>query len=526
MISDALRTDAFESAAMREYEVCIVGAGAAGITLANELSCRGGPVLLIEAGASTLADSDQASYLSESVGDTPHQGVNLGRARVFGGTTRLWGGQILPFTPLDFDRRPWVDGSGWPIPMSELTPYYLRAAEVEGLGSAIVEDSEVWRALGIAEPDLGDELETFFTRWCPQPDFAKLHADRLIERPNLTVLLNCTAVATELDGTAMRRLVCRRADGLEKHFTAREYVFCLGGIETVRFFLQPAVQGCPPWQGHPMLGAHFQDHIDADVGQLTPVNHRLFHEAFDNVYLRRHKYHPKLRMSEKGQESREVLLVTGTIRVDDPMTAFKSAAKHLLATRGRDRSSAALLPRPSDVPSLGRAVYRYLRHNRAHIPRDAPMRLRVHCEQEPYGAGRVTLSESSDAFGLRRTRIHWQIADSEIRAIAEFALLARDRLRTRGLADMLLHEDLGTPEFRARCSDSNHHMSGMRMSCSPAYGLVDPQLGVHGTRNVHVCSAAVFPTSSSSNPTHTILALALRLADRLAARRRGGPWSV
>ena len=59
-------------------------------------------------------------------------------------------------------------------------------------------------------------------------------------------------------------------------------------------------------------------------------------------------------------------------------------------------------------------------------------------------------------------------------------------------------------------------MGGMRMAVAPTDGVVTPDLLLHGTRNVYICSGAVFPTSGFSNPTHTVLALAMRLADRLA----------
>ncbi len=74
----------------------------------------------------------------------------------------------------------------------------------------------------------------------------------------------------------------------------------------------------------------------------------------------------------------------------------------------------------------------------------------------------------------------------------------------------------GDPSFIARCDDSNHHMGGMRMGSSAAAGVVDPDLLLYGTSNVYVCSSAVFPTSGFSNPTHTLLALAVRLAEHLS----------
>ena len=74
----------------------------------------------------------------------------------------------------------------------------------------------------------------------------------------------------------------------------------------------------------------------------------------------------------------------------------------------------------------------------------------------------------------------------------------------------------GSPNFLARCDDSNHHMGGMRMATSDANGIVDTDLRLYGLTNTYICSSAVFPSSGFSNPTHTVLALALRLSDHLS----------
>jgi len=142
----------------------------------------------------------------------------------------------------------------------------------------------------------------------------------------------------------------------------------------------------------------------------------------------------------------------------------------------------------------------------------------VHCEQEPMGASSITLSDERDALGMLRTRLDWRISDLEQRTILEFARLAKRELAA--VAELTLDADLerGDAAYRARCDDSNHHMGGMRMAASEPEGVVDPDLRLFGTRNCYVCSGAVFPTSGFSNPTHTLLALAVRLAEHLTSR--------
>jgi choline dehydrogenase-like flavoprotein len=505
----------------RTFDVCIVGGGAAGTSLAVELSRRGQTVLLVEAGGLSVEESDQDPYRSEVVGPSPHRGINHGRVRALGGTTKLWGGQILELDDADFGARSWVVGSGWPFSKTELKGYYAVALRLVGLGDSL-SDSEVWAVLGLPNPSqLSADFETYFTRWCPEPDFGVLHADALASQDGPTVLVNATVTSTELADARVSRVSGRNVDGADFAVSAREFAFCLGGLETCRFFLQPSPGA--PWDGHPMLGSGYQDHVDADVAVIRPIDEIRFHATFDNVYLEGLKYHPKLKLGVAAQERLGILGTAGTVVFDSPsderLVQIKAVARRVLRSRGRELTlsdvRSLVIHGLRIAPTVARQLYRYVRKHRAYIPRDATMRLRVHCEQEPFSASRISLADTKDAFGLFRSRIEFRIADAELRAIEAFALQAQKSLSEAGLAELALAPDLGQPAFRARCRDANHHMSGMRMSHDPTDGLVDPSLRVHGTENLYICSAAVFPTSGFSNPTHTLLALALRLADHL-----------
>jgi choline dehydrogenase-like flavoprotein len=145
--------------------------------------------------------------------------------------------------------------------------------------------------------------------------------------------------------------------------------------------------------------------------------------------------------------------------------------------------------------------------------------LRVHCEQSPLSASNITLADERDDFGMFRTRIDWRISPHEIESIRTFVRLAKKIFEQCNLA----HIDTPPGFFidnsvvLGLCSDSNHHMGSMRMSRDPEKGIVDPDLRLHGIANGYVLSSSVFRSCGFSNPTHTVLALALRLADKLIA---------
>lgn len=500
-------------------QICIVGAGAAGICLAIELSKQGKSVMILEGGGRDIEDAAQEPYRSEVVGHV-HRGIHVGRFRAHGGTTTRWGGQIYELNREDFERRDWIPASGWPFSHAELEPFYRRALDLEGMSGVLQNDAEVWKSLGLPEPSF-PELQSYLTRWCPEPNFARLHA-KALEADNLQIWLHANATELLFDNegnAAVRAIRVRTQQGSEVLVHADHFVFCMGTIECSRFFLQPRA-GDLPWNRSGLLGRHFQDHVDANTARVIPRNRSQFAQLFDNIFLRGFKYHPKLRLASDEQRRAGVLNCAATMSfssdIDEALASTKTTAKHLLRGRFSELQPADILRSARHAPLLLRQTLRYTMQHRVYNPASAEIRLRVHCEQRPDGDSSITLSDERDSLGLLRARLDWRISDLELKTIRSYAETAADSLAP--IADLqidpaLLNNDAA---FLDRCDDSNHHMGGMRMAAAPTQGVVTPDLLLHGTRNVYVCSGAVFPTSGFSNPTHTVLALAVRLADLLA----------
>ncbi len=500
------------------FDVCIVGAGAAGIILAVELKRLGRRVLLLEGGGPEVEADSQELYRSEVTPVHEHRGIHTGRFRVHGGTTRKWGGQILELDELDFTRRDWVPGSGWPVSKAQLQPFYERALAREGLAGVLRNDAEVWRAIGMGSPELSG-LEPYFSRWCPEPDFSRLHRAEL-ESEATAVWLHANVTGIVENEGKVDAVRCRALGGPEILFHAERIVFCLGAIESVRFFLQPR-QGRLPWNASGLLGKHFQDHIDCNGAAVEILDPKRFHAVFDNAYLRGYKYHSKVRLRHQLQQRLGTLNVAGTMYfvsdLDETLDRTKSTAKKLLRGRIAEVKAADLFALGTNLPLLARQTLRYSLTHRAYNPTSAKVFFRVHCEQEPTSGSSLTLTEERDALGMFRTRLDWRISETELRTVRHMVLEAERSLA--GIAALRPDPDLlsGDLAFADRCDDSNHHMGGMRMAASPTEGVVDLDLRLHGTKNCYVCSGAVFPTSGFSNPTHTVLALAIRLADHLTS---------
>lgn len=506
-------------------DVCVVGAGAAGIVLAAELLRQGKRVLLLESGGTKEKEASQQLNQSERVGQAL-KAVHPGRFRALGGTTIRWGGQIQEMQEQDFEARPEIPGSGWPIAKSVLEPYYQRALEAEGLSPVLQTDDEVWRQIGSTPLKLDDDLISYFTRWCPEPNFARLYRETLAS-PNLCVALHATVCELLLEkaGDAVAGVCCRSLSGNEHVFRAPVYVLCLGMIETLQLLLQPLQGGQrAPWQ-NAWLGRHVQSHIDYNAARLMTVDRKRMEQVFPNVYFQRRKYQPKLRVAPERQKEEGILNIAGAIsfislgNVEQDVRQMKTAARNLLRGNWSAIGLRDTLPALRRLPILLRLATSFYVSHRAYWPKDVTYWLRVHCEQEPLSASRITLLPERDALGMFRTRIDWQVSPLEWKTIQRFTAMAQKAFESTGLAKLEPQPELAREDgFRTVTFDDSYHwMGGTRMARSAAEGVVDTDLKIHGVRNAYVCSASVYPTSGFANPVHTLLALAIRLADHLAA---------
>jgi choline dehydrogenase-like flavoprotein len=253
------------------------------------------------------------------------------------------------------------------------------------------------------------------------------------------------------------------------------------------------------------------------------MDHKRLEQVFPNFYLKGRKYHPKLRMTAGRQQAEKVLNIAGAITfislgdVETDMRQLKTAARNLLrgnwaAIRPRDT-----LPALRRLPLLLRLAYSFYVGHRAYWPRDVAYWLRVHCEQAPLSESSITLSTERNALGMFRNRVDWRVSPLEWKTIRCFTRTVQDALQAAGLARLEARPELALEDGHRTVTfdDSYHWMGGTRMARSADEGVVDTDLKLHGVRNVYVCSHSVFPASGYANPVHTLLALALRLADHL-----------
>jgi choline dehydrogenase-like flavoprotein len=512
MIIDLEQADISVQTELSNFDICIVGAGAAGLVLAIELINHRKHVLVLESGGLQRWERrTQALKKSEIVG-LPYAGAHSGRFRTLGGTTAAWAGQIMELDEIDFAGRHWVPGSGWPIKKSDLAAGYARAIELEGLAGSLHEDDAIWKERGCQYPDLGEELTLAFSRYCPERKFARLFEETINTHPDLIIFLHanaCELVIAE-DSETVTSVRCRTLTGKEAYFSADRFVLCLGGIETSRFLLQP--YAAAPWKRSGLVGRHFQDHLHCFGADLLDAKlDKDWHYGPHRVDLHSYLYLPKINLSPVAQERYSVLNASGMAEYDDGVYPAMRIAILMLAgpvSAIKFRDLVYSLPR---MPAV--LWNHFARKTDPHfvLPM-SKLKLSVYCEQSPLSESRIALTDKRDPLGLFRSSIDWKVSRQEVETVRRYVQVAQQVFEQRGLARVEPDPDLFHDRIVDKFVDNFHHMGGTRMASSALEGVVDPDLRLFGTRNAYVCSTSVFPASGFANPTHTLLALAVRLA--------------
>lgn len=515
-ILDARSTEVAEE---QQADVCLIGAGAAGITLARKLGAAAGRVLLVESGDVQSTVEAQSLYADPQVG-LPYLPLAACRLRYFGGTTNHWAGYCRLNQPTDFAARDDLGTYAWPVGEAELAPYVLEAHRDLGLGPELAFDAtEVMRGMGLPARDLVDrqsaELRTPVSRIVPNCRFGARFGAELARRPGLRTLLNANAVHLQLDpgGRRLASVRIRTTTGRTLTVRARRFVLCCHAIENARLLLASndiAADGIGNGPGH--VGRYFQEHPAVVSGVLVPSRELpLIYDAAA-MLARGLDFNIGLSAARSRQEhvlqyfcrfwpvrsSDEVRHALG--RMADGF--WRPADLRLLASMG-------VVAR--NVPEAARLALERLR---LAAPLKLAYQLEHRIEQASNAASRVTLSEERDSLGNRRACLAWNLNDTDYRTFEVGQAVVIRELSALGLGRF--HAPPLTRELVSRTVEGrNHHIGTTRMSAQPVDGVVDRNCRVHGIDNLYVGGSGIFPSSGDGSPTLLLTAFAMRLADHL-----------
>ena len=537
MITDARKGTGGENLTS---EVCVVGAGPVGLALGTALAASGVRTLVLEAGALDL-DIESQRLAAGEIGGRAYDELEHARARAFGGSSRLWnvdmgsgpgGARLRRLDPIDFAKRSWVPGSGWPLRFEELVPFYEEAERFFGVEAPEPTFGGANGPLRRFEPSLEPTVFKLGTG----ASLLNLR-DRIDESDDLTVLVHAMLVGLRWDSGSGR---IEQADvmtvtGNDYTIRSNYFVLAAGGIENARILLMTDLDGGGVGalgNRSGMLGRSFMEHPHTragflvarsglDDGLIKAVSERdgvpgeLWLRIGDDVAREKKLGNSAIAFSPVPMsEVRRVEAMGGT---HPSVRAVRKAVSSLQRDKGMGAAMRLAGTALKGGPHLMAAALRKLRwrvSERSRISSDdgsGVMRVDVMSEQMPNPDSRVLLSSNADPIGMPRARLEWRLSDADMQSLSRLSEVLADLFSDQQVGKLIVPFDpMSTP-----ISWGFHHMGTTRMDDDPARGVVDRNGRVHQTTNLFTAGSSVFPTGGVSNPTLTAVALGFRLADHL-----------
>ena len=506
-----------------QYDLCIVGAGAAGISLAREFVGTRTRVCVVESGASSFEAETQNLYKGDVVG-VRYEALDICRLRFFGGTTNHWAGYCSPFPDYSFERHDWIPHSGWPIRGSDVREYYERTHSLLGMEPTGWDPVEGWD-VGVLSKILRDPSIPLDQRAFKDKAYVikavrmgAMFRDALGAAENIDIFLNANVVniSTVESASTVTGLDVRTLSGRRGTFRARYYVLAAGGIENARLLLSSnSVQPEGLGNQHDLVGRFFSDHFEINAGSLQPDSNQGVNIG---LYERRSIGESEIYIWQEltFDALKEFGLVPAAVRMDAVRPT--STGLRSLSTLAR-AARAGGLPYDlgthvgnvmSDITRITDFAADWLWHGEMPVDR---IGVQILLDPAPNRDSRVTLGEETDALGLRRVRLDWRLSEIDVRTVRWMTDRVAAGAAAKGLGRMKVEFD--ETDISSAVIQNRHHIGTTRMADDPAEGVVDRDCKVHGIDNLYVAGSSVFSTCGWGSPTMLIVALALRLADHL-----------
>ncbi|MGV6857675.1 MAG: GMC oxidoreductase [bacterium] len=543
-------TKQLESGSVVESDVCIIGAGPAGTTLAQEFLNSDITVSLLESGG--LKPDHRVQKLSEGrLSGELYEPIEDTHLRQLGGTANHWiikmadkqfGYRYAPLKTIDFEKREGLTHSGWPITRSDLDPYYERAHQCCEVGPCKYGPGQ-WSPENFQELPLdSDKVVTDYFSFGPTRLFIQDFPQKFAQSQHINSYLNATVVEllTGEDSSIVETAVVKTFDDKEIFFKARKFVIAGGGYSTPRLLLA-SKRSHPEGLGneHDNVGRYLMDHSLVPSGNFYPHDPKIINSlgVYDMRLLEGASILGKLSISDALLRQKGLRNFTATLF---PMPSFREVdalwgmREIAMALKGRRLPEhffmhfikmlkglpyvtkvtlQALLHGTPLQPGFGQGGWSKMKDNHKKYQR---MELLAFVEQSPHPDNRVTLIDEVDELGCPKIQAHFQWPDGDLESIRKAQKIMANELGKTGLGRFEPSSSETQPEIGAL---GLHHILGTtRMGDDPKTSVVDKHCRVHSTQNLYIASSSVFTTGGYANPTLTILALSIRLADRLKER--------
>lgn len=503
-------------------DICIVGAGVAGLSIAREFINTQYNVCVIEGGGLHYEPQSQALYEGENQGQD-YWSLESARIRFFGGTGNHWGGYSLPLEIDDFEEREWVPNSGWPMRKSDLDPFYDRARDVLKLNNPSF-SAKAWGPKGIKHlPFDENKIENRVMQMSPYSEvdtpFGASYQAEFKNAKNIFVYLHANLldiISTE-NASEITSLKLSTLSKKEFKIKAKNYILALGGIENARqLLLANKSQKTGLGNQNDLVGRYFADHpFLSSNSKLLVTNEDVDTTLFSRGLIKSQRISayltlsPELRKKENLLTSRftfEPLAWSSAPQGPQTLNSIWQSVRRSRLPKHLPGKAKNIIKNFDNVLSSAFSAYQNHKLLTARY---------ISTEVIPNPSSRVMLNNKTDALGQKQVTLDWQVdGKQEIDSIKKSLKLLAIEM---GRADVgRLNMDTKRIEnWPDSFSLGMHHMGTTRMHNNPKSGVVDANSKVHNISNLYIAGSSVFPTYGHANPTFTIVALALRLADHV-----------
>lgn len=526
-----------------EADLCIVGAGLAGIALAREFIGQGFRVCLLESGGAKPDKETQALQWGENAGH-PYYSLDTARPRYLGGSCNRWHlatgddcslARMRPFDEIDFEERDWVPYSGWPFPKSRLDPFYGRAQAVCRIEPSTFEVGD-WEDTQ-TRPRLkftGGEAETVIFKFGSRLPFVRDYMDEIGRASNITTYLNANAVEIETDPSnkSVKRLCAATLEGKRLRIRADIFVLAAGAIENARLLLvSRKVEKNGVGNQHDLVGRFFMEHPHCSAGLFVPSSQDIFSSTALYNSIQVVKGTPVIgKISLTEETTRRERLLNQVVELYPKLIQRSVLYRYPIVDTKGVRSLRTLKRSRGEGDNLGGHVRNILkgaddvcvagfRHAGSKAlgmvsrGRVKVFVLQSMSEQVPNPESRVLLTNERDRLGVNRVSLDWRLTYQDVKSIIGGLKVLDREFQSSALGRVypLLYEELPSEGI----TGGWHHMGTTRMHSDPKKGVVDENCKVHNLANLFIAGPSVFPTGGYANPSLTIVALSIRLADHL-----------
>jgi choline dehydrogenase-like flavoprotein len=498
-----------ENNTLIEGDICIIGAGAAGISIA--LDWLGSPykVILLEGGGFEYDEKVQ-DLLGGKTSGQKYYPLKASRLHYLGGATNHWAGMCSPFDEIDFEKRDWVPHSGWPINKKDLDPYYAKAGKTLQLGPYNYQFDYWKKELPNLNPFPLDDKVIWNKMWqFTTTNFGQLYKDTLVNAKNihLYTYANAVDILTVENVSEVKEVIVKNYAGKTHRVRAKHYIMACGTIQNTRLLLASNSQA-PNGLGndYDLVGRYFMEHLEVSSAELwlfRPFPTDLYSWSYGKT-----KASAELAFTAEIQTRERILNGTASFM---PLAIGKHQKPRMETWQDDDpRKSVGQMFESWDE------AYELSKNEKGNIERAYTLNTRI--EQAPNPNSRVTIGTEKDELGVPRANLHWELTALDKYSVRKMYEILGRQFGIAGLGRIRLNEflrDENDTTFPDSTNGGWHHMGTTRMSDDPKTGVVDANCRIHGMANLYVAGAACYATSAAPNPTLTLTALSLRLSDHV-----------